>query len=98
MRRPAQNVRVTQIRTFPLPSESPLAPDVRALLQRIGTALDEHRPLRVFVRGLVALEEQSLKAMLTQENGDERQGKRRSATRSRQRAARRARAPGRSRE
>lgn len=84
---------MTQIRTFPGPSESPLTPDVRALLQQIGAALDEHRPLRVYVHGLVALDQESPKATPTQENGDEGQGKRRSAARSRKRPARRTRPP-----
>ncbi len=86
-------MRVTQIRTFPSPSESPLASDVRAVLQRIGAALDRHQPLRVYVHGLVAPDQVCPKPMLTQENDDEGKGKRRSATRSRKRPARRARPP-----
>ena len=63
------------------------------MLQQLGAALDEHRPLRVHIHGLVALDQESLTTTPAEENGDERQGerqgKRRSAARSRKRSARR---------
>lgn len=80
---------VTQIRTFPIPGEVALALEARAVLQQIGAALDEHRPLRVHVHGLVALDRESRLATSTKEFGNERQGKTRSAARSRERSARR---------
>ena len=59
------------------------------MLQQVGTALDEHRPVRVHIHGLVALEQKFPIATSAEENGDERQGKRRSTARSRKGAARR---------
>src|SRR5258707_5411496 len=85
----AQCVRVTQTRTFPIPGEAPLAPETRAVLQQVGAALDDHRPLRVHNHGLVALDQESPTATRAKENGDEGQGKRGSAARSRERPARR---------
>ena len=52
---PAQSVRVTQTRTFLIPGEATLAAETRAVLQQVGAALDEHRPLVVRNQGLVAL-------------------------------------------
>jgi hypothetical protein len=63
------------------------------VLQQVGAALDEHRPLRVYGHGLVAVDRESPAASPAEENGDERQGKRRSAARSRERSARREGAP-----
>jgi len=57
------------------------------VLQQIGAALDEHRPLRVRNHGLIALEA-SVTAS-AKEFGNERQGKTRSAARSRERPTRR---------
>lgn len=85
----AQSVRVTQTRTFPIPGEDTLATDIRAVLQRIGTALDQHRPLRVRIDGLIAVDEEPLTATRAQETGDEGQGTRGPAARPRERAARR---------
>jgi hypothetical protein len=85
----AQCVRVAQPRTFPIPSEAPLAAETQALLQQVGAALDEHRQLLVHIHGLVALEQESKIATPAKENGNERQGKRRSAARSRERPSRR---------
>lgn len=59
------------------------------MLQQVGSALDEHRPLRVHIHGLVALDQASPTATSAKENGDEQQGQRGSSARSRERAARR---------
>lgn len=59
------------------------------MLQQVGSALDEHRPLRVHTHGLIALDQELPAAAPAKENGDEGQGKRRSAARSRERATRR---------
>jgi hypothetical protein len=64
-----------------------LASETRAALQQVGAALDEHRPLLVHVHGRVALDQGSPTATAAQENGNEGRGKRRSATRSRERPA-----------
>jgi hypothetical protein len=85
----AQTVPVTQTRTSPIPSEEALAEEARAVLQEIGAALDKHRRLRVYARGIVAVDPESPETSLLKENGDERQGKTRSATGSRKRSARR---------
>ncbi len=85
----AQAVRVTQTRTFPIRGEASLGEDVRALLREVGTALDQQRPLRVHVYGLITVDELSPVATQTQENGNERQSARRSSARSRKRTARR---------
>lgn len=58
------------------------------MLQHVGAALDEHRPLRVHNQGLIALDHEPAKTTLTKEIGHDRQGKRRPATRSRKRSAR----------
>lgn len=84
----AQPVRVTQIRTFPIPGEATLAPGVRSVLQQIGAALDEHQRLRVYIHGVVALDHECATAISAKEKGYDGQGKRGSATRPRQRAAR----------
>lgn len=63
------------------------------MLQQVGAALDGHRLLRVHIHGLVALEHEFPTATPAEENGDEGQGKRRPATRSRKRSARRKGAP-----
>lgn len=84
---PAQHVRMTQIRTFPIPGEAALAPETRSVLEQIGAALDEHRPLRVHVHGQIALDYPQIAS--AKEFGNERQGKTRSAARSRERSARR---------
>ncbi len=72
----AQSVLMTQIRTFPIPGEAPLAPETRAVLQQVGAALDEHRPLRVYTHGIVAVDQESPTATRFEENGDDGQGKR----------------------
>ncbi|MHC2423288.1 hypothetical protein ACVII1_006292 [Bradyrhizobium elkanii] len=59
------------------------------MLQQIGAALDEFRPLRVHVRGLVALNSESQPVTSAKEFRNERQKKTRSSARSRERAARR---------
>lgn len=87
-------MRVTQTRTFQELGEASLTPGARVLLQRIGAALDDQRPLLVHAHGLVALGESATAA---KENGNERQGKERSTTRSRQRASSRKRPAGGSR-
>ena len=84
---PAQHVSVTQIRTFSIPGEATLAPEVRTALQELGAALDEHRPLQVHNHGLVARVNESPIAASYKEKHYEEQRKRRSATRSRQRSA-----------
>lgn len=65
--------------------EDSLSPDVRAALQQVGAGLDEHRPLRVRIGGVVVLGELAA----AKEQVDEGQGKRGSAAGSRQGAARR---------
>jgi hypothetical protein len=59
------------------------------VLQLVGAALDEYRPLRVHTHGLIALDHESPTATAAKENGNERQGKRGSPARSRKGAARR---------
>src|ERR1700730_3276326 len=86
---PAQSVRVTQTRTFLIPGEATLAAETRAVLQQVGAALDEHRPLVVHNHGLVAVGQASPRAKPAKENGNDGKGKRGSASRSRERAARR---------
>lgn len=66
------------------------------MLQEVGTALDQHRPLRVQDHGLITVDEQSTAVVATQENGNERQRARGPAARSRKRAARGEGAAGRS--
>jgi hypothetical protein len=61
-------------------------------LQQVGAALDDHRPLRVHQHGRVEINDRSSANAPAMENGDERQGKRRSPTRSRKRTAGRQRA------
>lgn len=69
-----------------------MAPEARAVLQQIGAALDEHRPLRVHNHGLVALDQASSTAAPAKENGNA-EGKRGPAARPRQRPSRRKRPP-----
>ncbi len=59
------------------------------MLQQVGAALDQHRPIRVHIHGLIALDEEYLSVTVAEENGNEGQGKRRSAARSGKRSARR---------
>ena len=59
------------------------------MLQQVGAALDERRPLVVRNQGLVALGQESPRAKPAKENGNEGKGKRGSASRSREGAARR---------
>lgn len=80
---------MTQTRTFPIRGEASLGTDVRALLHEVGAALDQHRPLRVHVHGLITVDEQFPVTAATQENGNERQSARRPPARSRERTARR---------
>jgi hypothetical protein len=87
---------VTQTRTFLIPGEATLAAETRAVLQQVGAALDERRPLVVRNQGLVALGQESPKA-IAKENGNEGKGKRGSSSRSRERATRRQGSPRRSR-
>jgi len=84
-----QAVSVTQTRTFSTASEAALSPEVRAVLQEVGAALDAHQPLRVHNHGLVALAEMFPGPVSYKENRYERQGKRRPATRPRERSSRR---------
>jgi hypothetical protein len=93
-----QGVRVTQTRTSRGPREVALAPDTRVLLQEVGTALDENRPLRVKTDGLVVVDRESPTANTTLENGDERQRETRPTARSWERPARREGAARRSRQ
>jgi len=82
----AECVRVTQTRTNPDPGEVSLGADARAVLRQVGTALDADRRLQVRNGGLVDIG----KPATPKENGNgERQGKTRSAARSRQRSSRR---------
>jgi hypothetical protein len=83
----AHSVRVTQSRTFPILGEATLAPETRAVLQQIGAALDERRRLRAHIHGLITVDNKCALATLTKEIGNERQAKRGSTTRSRERAA-----------
>lgn len=55
------------------------------MLQAVGTALDQHRRLRVHVHGLITVDDNSPAMIATQENGNERQGKRGPSARSRKR-------------
>ncbi len=57
------------------------------MLQQVGSALDEDRPLRVYDHGVVALDRQSKTANSAKENGDERQAQTGPSARSRKRAA-----------
>jgi hypothetical protein len=80
---------VTQTRTFLIPGEATLAAETRAVLQQVGAALDEHRPLVVHNHGLVAVDQEPPSAKPTKENGNDGKGKRGSASRSRERATQR---------
>lgn len=93
-----QHVRVTQIRTFSTEGEVALTSDARAVLQRVGAALDAQQPVRVQNDGFVAVDNE-FQTTLPKENRNERQGKgkRGPTAGSRQGPARRKRPPSRSR-
>lgn len=72
-----------QTRTFPIPGEAAvLEPEVRVLLQEVGAALDERRPLQVHVHGVVALDRRSAAVTTAGEKDYAGQAQRRPATRS----------------
>lgn len=93
----AHYVLMTQSRTYPIPREADLTPEARAVLQQIGIALDEQRPLRVYENGIVALDQADRSNRLAKERANVRKGTRRSATQSRKGATRRKGAPSRPR-
>lgn len=74
-----------------------VGPSAKYMLQAIGEALDEGRPLRVHLNGCVRLDGSGADEQMKEKN-DEQQGQGRSPTRSGQRAAGRQRKAGRSRE